>query len=111
MILQFVPCFILLLAYIPLFMTFWKNRQIDSKPHFSILDNYASMWWIYYDSHLILTQLSIIFLCFVIVKLKSSDDILQGLSMLDNLLKVSVFQVYKDRSLEDAKNDIDAIFE
>jgi len=33
--------------------------------------------------------------------LKSSQDILQGISKLDYLLKVSVFQLYKDKELED----------
>ena len=33
---------------------------------------------------------------FLIVSLKSPDDVIQGISKLDNLLKVSVFQIYKD---------------
>mmetsp|Transcript_3240 Transcript_3240/g.4934 ORF Transcript_3240/g.4934 Transcript_3240/m.4934 type:complete len:102 (+) Transcript_3240:1113-1418(+) len=33
--------------------------------------------------------------------LKSSQDILQGISKLDYLLKVSVFQLYKDKELEE----------
>lgn len=40
-------------------------------------------------------QFEYILTAFVIVKLKSSQDILQGLSKLDYLIKYSVFQVYK----------------
>ena len=42
-----------------------------------------------------------IFLCFIMVKVKSSSDILQGLSKLDHLLKVSAFQVHKIKRVED----------
>ena len=49
-------------------------------------------------------------LCFAIIKTKGSQDILQGLNKLDYLLKVSVFQVYKQQDLEDAKEDIDLVF-
>ena len=38
---------------------------------------------------------SLIF-AFIIVRVKSSQDILQGVSKLDHLLKVSVFQKYKN---------------
>lgn len=37
---------------------------------------------------------------------KKTDDILQGISKLDYLLKVSVFQIYKDRELEKRKFSI-----
>jgi hypothetical protein len=43
---------------------------------------------------------------FVIVVLKRSDDILQGINKLDYLLKVSVFQKYKDSKLERGKFSI-----
>ena len=43
---------------------------------------------------------------FVIIRLKSSQDILQGINKLDCLLKVSVFQVYKDSRLEQRKFSI-----
>ena len=39
-----------------------------------------------------------IIIAFVILKKKSSDDILQGINKIDYLIKVSVFQVYKDAS-------------
>lgn len=57
-----------------------------------------------------MSELSQILLYFTIAKVKSADDILQGLSKLDYLLKVSVFQVYKNTELEEAKNDIDCVF-
>ena len=41
--------------------------------------------------------------CLVLVRFKSSQDILQGVSKLDYYLKVSVFQKYKDQQLEDYK--------
>ena len=34
---------------------------------------------------------------------KNSKDLIQGISKLDYLLKVSVFQKYKDKSLEERK--------
>ena len=37
--------------------------------------------------------------CLVYLKLKNDDDVLQGISKLDYLLKVSRFQIYKDRDL------------
>lgn len=42
----------------------------------------------------------------IVIKLKSSQDILQGVSKLDYLLKVSVFQKYKDKTLERDKMSI-----
>ena len=39
------------------------------------------------------------FLYFVTIKIKSTDDIFEGISKLDNLYKVSCFQVYKDKQL------------
>ena len=42
-------------------------------------------------------------ICLVLVRFKSSQDILQGVSKLDYYLKVSVFQKYKDLQLEHAK--------
>ena len=38
-------------------------------------------------------------LAMVTIKLKSTQDILQGINKLDYLLKVSIFQKYKDKSL------------
>jgi len=40
-----------------------------------------------------------ILLCFSIILIKSSTDCLQGISKLDYLIKVSVFQVYKNENL------------
>ena len=37
---------------------------------------------------------------FIIIKIKSKEDILSGVSKLDNLVKVSVFQSYKKRKIE-----------
>lgn len=37
------------------------------------------------------------------IMLKNSKDLLQGISKLDYLLKVSVFQKYKDKNLENRK--------
>ena len=45
---------------------------------------------------------SLIF-AFIIVRVKSSQDILQGVSKLDHLLKVSVFQKYKNTQKEERK--------
>ena len=42
-------------------------------------------------------MLTIIFLLYM----KSTDDILQGISKLDYLLKVSIFQIYKDPKLRE----------
>lgn len=41
------------------------------------------------------------------VKVKSSNDILQGLSKLDHLLKVSAFQVNKFTYIESQKSGFD----
>ena len=41
-------------------------------------------------------SLNNILLCLVIVLLKSSQDILQGVNKLDYFLKVSIFQIFKD---------------
>ena len=43
---------------------------------------------------------------FVIIRVKSSEDILQGISKLDYLLKVSIFQIYKDPKKEEIKQSI-----
>ena len=40
---------------------------------------------------------------FFILFFKSTDDILQGISKLDYLLKVSIFQFYKDERLREAQ--------
>jgi len=37
---------------------------------------------------------------FIIIHIKSKEDILSGVSKLDNLVKVSVFQSYKKRKFE-----------
>ena len=37
------------------------------------------------------------FICLVVIKMKSSDDIFQGISKLDYFIKVSCFQVYKSQ--------------
>ena len=39
----------------------------------------------------------------IIVRFKSCQDILQGVNKLDYFLKVSVFQKYKDKNLENMK--------
>lgn len=44
-------------------------------------------------------MLPLILFCMAIILAKSKQDILQGLNKLDYLLKVSVFQVYKDADL------------
>ena len=41
-------------------------------------------------------ELPSLLIALVIIRFKSSQDILQGVSKLDYLLKVSVFQKYKD---------------
>ena len=43
---------------------------------------------------------------YVLIKVKSSQDILQGINKLDYLLKVSVFQKYKDPEAEKTKTDM-----
>lgn len=43
-------------------------------------------------------------ICYVIVKVKKSQDILQGVSKLDYLLKVSVFQQYKELNFKVAES-------
>jgi hypothetical protein len=50
-------------------------------------------------------------LSLVIVRFKSSQDILQGVSKLDYLLKVSVFQKYKNEELENKKYSIATVEE
>ena len=52
-----------------------------------------------------------VLLSLVIVRFKSSQDILQGVSKLDYLLKVSVFQKYKNEELEKKKYSIATIEE
>lgn len=51
-------------------------------------------------------MLNDVLLCFAIIKVKSSDDMIQGISKLDYLLKVSVFQIYKDPNLRLKKYQI-----
>ena len=43
-------------------------------------------------------------LCITLIVFKSSKDVLQGISKLDYLIKVSCFQMYKDKNLEFQKN-------
>ena len=50
-------------------------------------------------------------LSLVIVRFKSSQDILQGVSKLDYLIKVSVFQKYKNEELENKKYSIATVEE
>ena len=54
----------------------------------------------------IVLSLQGLFMAFVIIRVKSSQDILQGVNKLDYLLKVSVFQKYKDEYLEEGKFSI-----
>ena len=53
----------------------------------------------------ILYNLSIIetFLICVIIRVKKSDDVLQGINKLDWLLKVSVFQIFKNPERQSIK--------
>ena len=39
------------------------------------------------------------FMCLIILKFKRDDDLLNSISKLDWLLKVSIFQRYKDKSI------------
>lgn len=48
-------------------------------------------------------------MCFIMINVKSSNDILQGLSKLDHLLKVSAFQVHKLPIIEEQKSTFDSI--
>jgi hypothetical protein len=50
-------------------------------------------------------------ICLIMVKVKSSSDILQGLSKLDHLLKVSAFQVHKSVQIEAQKSGFDSCLE
>lgn len=54
---------------------------------------------------LLLTQLHIfdVFNAYIVVFVKNQEDILAGYNKLDSLMKVSIFQNYKDRSREDDK--------
>lgn len=52
-------------------------------------------------------MLNDVLLCFAIIKVKSPQDVIQGISKLDYLLKVSVFQIYKDPKLRLTKYQID----
>ena len=44
-----------------------------------------------------------IFACFVIIYIKGKYDLLEGFNKLDNLIKVSIFQKYKDPKLEERR--------
>ena len=44
-------------------------------------------------------------MAFIIIKLKSDQDIIQGISKLDELVKVSCFQVYKKIKKDDLKTE------
>ena len=48
----------------------------------------------------ILYLVPIILISIVTISYKSNDDLLSGISKLDVLLKVSVFQRYKDETME-----------
>lgn len=39
---------------------------------------------------------NVVMFCILFIYIKKSDDVLQGISKLDYLLRVSVFQVYKN---------------
>jgi len=54
---------------------------------------------LYYMVYFIFCQPTLL-LVFLTIKVKKTSDILQGLSKLDYLLKVSRFQKYKDKQLE-----------
>lgn len=45
-------------------------------------------------------ELPTIFIAATILHFKANDDVLQGISKLDHLLKISIFQVYKDKKLQ-----------
>jgi len=45
-------------------------------------------------------QIPNLLLALIVIKYKRSEDILEGINKLDYLLKVSVFQIYKDKNLE-----------
>lgn len=50
-------------------------------------------------------------ICWLMVKVKSPDDILTGINKLDYLLKVSVFQIYKNPALQQNKRQMSTDFE
>ena len=66
------------------------------------LESIKIMWMINYQF-----QIPNFFMCFIMIKVKSSCDILQGLNKLDHLLMVSAFQVNKVKQFEDAKSYLD----
>ena len=41
--------------------------------------------------------------CVLVLEMKSSKDCLQGIAKLDYLMKVSMFQIYKDHNLKRSK--------
>ena len=49
-------------------------------------------------------QIDSILVGIAIIYLKSTQDIFQGINKLDHLLKVSIFQKYKNKKLENQKN-------
>ena len=52
---------------------------------------------------------STLLMCISLIYIKGSQDILQGVSKLDNLLLVSVFQRYKDPSLRNRKFTVGSV--
>jgi len=74
-----------------------------SKPCLNRIDSHNgeySLQIIMQEYYGVLYLVPIIFISIVTIYYKSNDDLLQGISKLDVLLKVSVFQRYKDDDLE-----------
>ena len=45
-----------------------------------------------------------IFVIYTVIRLKSTDDLLQGVNKLDYFIKASVFQIYKNQGREQLKH-------
>ena len=104
---------------------------VELMPYYTELERYGMKQWLreqifdcYIDFkssidhnfdkhvHLIVIELfekarvTFIFIILALVCFKRTDDILQGISKLDHLIKVSIFQVYKNKGRERHKSSL-----
>ena len=73
------------------------NSRFDDTTHTLLL---STMWMNVFRSGQGIPLFDIL-IALIILKVKKTSDCLQGISKLDHLLKVSVFQIYKDREKRD----------
>ena len=89
----------------------WKIKCLNNRKFLiwsqtvPLSDEQKSEIWLFW-----IMQFPQLFFCFIIIVLKSSKDIIQGISILDYLYKLSSLQIYKNQGRRHQKENIYRIY-